>query len=99
MAIATLIRPTTYYLPVFVAALIVVGARRHGARTVAAGVALFLVPVVLIIGGWQVRNHFEVDSWRYSGIEGFNLYAYRGADALAATRRNLICGGPSEARA
>jgi hypothetical protein len=83
LAIATLIRPTTYYLPLFVTALIVVAARRHGARTVAAGVALFLVPIVLIIGGWQVRNHFEVASWRYSGIEGLDLYAYRGADALA----------------
>ena len=83
VAVATLIRPTTYYFPVFVTALLLVRVRRYGLRKLVAGIAVFLVPVVVLVGGWQVRNHVDAGSWRFSGIEGLNLYWFRGADTFA----------------
>jgi 4-amino-4-deoxy-L-arabinose transferase-like glycosyltransferase len=83
VAVATLIRPTTYYLPVFVVVLMILSARRWGLRRTLAGVSVFLLPVVMLIGGWQLRNDREVGSSRYSGIEAINIYADRGAYVLA----------------
>jgi 4-amino-4-deoxy-L-arabinose transferase-like glycosyltransferase len=83
VAAAALVRPTIYYLPLFVVLLLVVSAKGIGVRTTVAAIVAFAVPVVVLVGGWQVRNDHEVGSWHYSGIEGVNLYSYRGADALA----------------
>ena len=80
---ATLIRPTTYYLPVFAVALLIVHSRRWGARAVARNAVVFVLPVVVMIGGWQIRNHYEVGSWRYSGIEAISIYGDRAAYVLA----------------
>ena len=46
-------------------------------------VVAFLVPVVVLVGGWQVRNEREVDSFRFSAIDAYNIYAYRAAGVLA----------------
>ena len=48
-------------------------------------VAAFLVPLVLLVGGWQFRNHERVDSWSISGIEAKNLYLCRGAGVIPRT--------------
>ena len=79
IAVATLIRPTTYYLPVIVVpAIILFGWRRRiAAKAIAHAVLAFIVPIVLLIGGWQIRNHERVGSWRYSGVEALSMYLYR----------------------
>jgi hypothetical protein len=38
----------------------------------------------VLLGAWNVRNHERVDSWRFSGLEGTNLYWYRAAAVEAA---------------
>ncbi len=88
IALATMVRPVTYYLPVVAAAFLVVTAsRRHLSlrRTFQLIAALFL-PLLVIVGGWQLRNHEEVDSWRLSGVEGKNLYLFRAAGVVADER-------------
>ena len=87
LAVATLVRPVTYYL------LVVASCVRGPGRTTAqrgpavAGVA-FLVPVVLLVGGWQVRNEREVGSWRLASVEAVNMRFYRAA-AIVADREGI----------
>ena len=100
IATATMVRPVTYYLPLFVIALVTYQAvrrrvtLRHGARMI----AVFLLPVIVIIGGWQLRNHEAVNSWRFSAVEAKNLDLFRAAGVVAdedgisltAAQRRLI---------
>ncbi len=83
LAIAALIRPTVYYLPILALVLLVVRAlQRRSSRQVVVIVA-FLIPVIGLLGGWQWRNHERVNSWRFSGIEAQNMAAYRAAGIIA----------------
>jgi 4-amino-4-deoxy-L-arabinose transferase-like glycosyltransferase len=87
---ATYVRPTTYYFPLLV--LLAVGGvalwrrreRATGRTLLRVGVA-FGLPCLVLLGVWNVRNHERVDSWRFSGLEGTNLYWYRAA-SVEATR-------------
>ncbi len=85
IAVATLVRPVTYYLPLLVVLLLLVRHVRRRARwpDLAKMMAAFMVPLVLLLGGWQLRNHERVDSWRISGIEAKNLYLFRAAGVVA----------------
>jgi hypothetical protein len=42
-----------------------------------------LVPALVLVGAWQVRNHETVGSWRFSGVEGVNMYWFRAAAAVS----------------
>ena len=85
IAAATLVRPVTYYLPLLVLLLLLIRYARRRDRwlDLAKITAAFLAPLVLLVGGWQFRNHERVDSWRISGIEGKNLYTFRAAGVVA----------------
>ena len=85
VATATLVRPVTYYLPLFVIVLIAYRAvrRRVTLRRGAQMIAVFLLPVIVVVGGWQVRNHEEVNSWRFSAVEAKNLDLFRAAGVVA----------------
>ena len=82
---STFVRPVTYYLPPFVLVLLVVWSRRRRFALVDLGkaAAAFLVPIVVLCGAWQVRNHHEVGSWRFSGVEAKNMYMFRAAGVVA----------------
>ena len=85
LAAATHVRPGQYYLPLLVVVLLVWTGRRHGwgiRQTVPAAVGL-LMPVLLLVGGWQVRNAEQVGSSRFSGIEAVNMMKYRAAGVVA----------------
>jgi 4-amino-4-deoxy-L-arabinose transferase-like glycosyltransferase len=85
LAAATMVRPVTYYLPAFVVVLLLVRAARGAVSwsRCARMLAAFLVPLVVIVGGWQVRNYERAGSWRLSGVEGKNLMYFRAAGILA----------------
>jgi 4-amino-4-deoxy-L-arabinose transferase-like glycosyltransferase len=88
LAAATMVRPVTYYLPLVVLALFAVRAARHphARRATIVAALTFMVPIVVVLGGWQLRNHAEVGSWRLSGVEGKNLLQFRAAAVLADAR-------------
>jgi len=85
IALATLLRPVTYYLPLIVVGMLILRYARRRDRwlDLAKMLAAFLVPLLVLVGGWQLRNHERVDSWRISGIEGKNLYLFRAAGVVA----------------
>lgn len=80
LAVATLVRPLSYYLLVPAAVLVWFVARR--ARPVRA-VAAFLVAPVLLVGGWKVRNLFRAGTFALSPIASSELLFYRAAPAAA----------------
>jgi 4-amino-4-deoxy-L-arabinose transferase-like glycosyltransferase len=88
IALATIVRPVTYYLPLVAVAFLGATATRRGLglRRSLQLVAALLLPLLVVVGGWQFRNHEQVGSWRVSGVEGKNLYLFRGARALADER-------------
>lgn len=94
---ATFVRPVTYYLvvPLALGVLAVAVAKRWRWSTSAAVLASILVPYVLGVGAWQVRNGRLTGSYQFSSFEGFNLLYYRGA-AVVALRDGISLG---EARA
>ncbi|HEY8544810.1 MAG TPA: phospholipid carrier-dependent glycosyltransferase [Acidimicrobiales bacterium] len=62
------------------------------ARTPALGRAILAValPSLVLLGAWNVRNHFAAGSWRFSGVEAINLYWYKaGALEAAASGEDL----------
>ena len=70
LATMALTRPIAYYLPALAAILTVVVARRDGLtsrRALLSGVAL-LIPAVVILGMWQVRNVRVSGSAEFSQI-------------------------------
>jgi hypothetical protein len=98
IAVATLVRPVTYYLPLLVVLLLLIRhvRRRDRARNLAQMTAAFMVPLVLLLGGWQLRNHERVDSWRISGIEAKNLFLFRAAGAVARSSHNTFAATKHE---
>jgi len=84
VSIATMVRPTTYYLPIVVVLLILVAGRRSGFDYSRLGWAVVasLAPVLLVVGGWQLRNAEAVESSRFTGIDAVNMYLYRGAGVI-----------------
>ena len=87
VASATMVRPVTYYFPILLLpSLLFIGLRRRiAARQLVTGIAMVTLPVVVVVGGWQVRNQLRVESWRLSGIEAVNMYEYRAAGITAET--------------
>jgi 4-amino-4-deoxy-L-arabinose transferase-like glycosyltransferase len=80
LAVATLVRPLSYYLLVPAAVLVWLVARR--ARPWRA-LALFLVAPVLLVGGWKTRNLVRAGTFALSPIASSELLFYRAAPAAA----------------
>jgi hypothetical protein len=57
-------------------------AGRHVKRGLALAAAA-AVPIVLMVGGWQLRNHARVDSFRFAGVEALTMYEYRAGGVIA----------------
>lgn len=83
LAVATHVRPTTYYFAPVLIGLVAFRLRPRGRAAAATGVLAVALPLVLLIGGWQWRNHEQVGTWRFTSIEAVNLYGYRGAGVIA----------------
>ena len=81
--LATLVRPITLYLPIVLAALLLVSLRatpRARLTLALVGIAAFAVPV----GGWIARNAAADSYVGLSPIDSINLLDYRAAGALAS---------------
>jgi 4-amino-4-deoxy-L-arabinose transferase-like glycosyltransferase len=85
LALATLVRPLSYYLlPLGVLFVFVVARRQGRSFRAACGVAAaFLLPALLLVGGWQARNLARANAFILSPIAGSELYFYRAVPVLA----------------
>jgi 4-amino-4-deoxy-L-arabinose transferase-like glycosyltransferase len=85
LALATLVRPLSYYLIPLAAVLVLVVARRAGRSPLAASgaAAAFLAPAVLLVGGWEARNLVRANAFTLSPIASAELLFYRAAPVLA----------------
>ena len=85
LALATLVRPISYYLvvPLVVGWLVygwVAGWRR---KEVGIVIGLIALPSVVLVGGWRVRNYVVSGSSRFSQISNVTALYYRAAGVLA----------------
>jgi 4-amino-4-deoxy-L-arabinose transferase-like glycosyltransferase len=85
LALATLTRPSSYYLPVPVILGVLIWGlkRRWKVRTLALSVGMILLPLVLLVGGWIWRNYRVTGVPIYTSIEGYYAYFWQGAEVLA----------------
>lgn len=80
-AFACLVRPILYYWAAILAAWLVFLA---AGKTIPWRAALAgILPWILIVGGWQVRNKLATGDATFSQIQNVNLYLYRAADILS----------------
>ncbi|NWF94353.1 MAG: glycosyltransferase family 39 protein [Syntrophaceae bacterium] len=91
LALATLVRPITYYL-IFVLMVLLTTIWKvywhHGWRKICTLLMVVLIPWVFLIGGWQLRNYLWTGSPTFSTIHSRTLLFYRAADIIA--RRDRI---------
>jgi 4-amino-4-deoxy-L-arabinose transferase-like glycosyltransferase len=99
VAVATMVRPTFWFYPAVLLALLAARFRGLRWRALVTRSLVFLLPIVVVVGGWQLRNHSAVDSRQVSGISDINLYCYNAAEVEAnvagisydTARRRLGC--------
>lgn len=96
LALATFVRPISYYFIIILAVLLVIWLffHRRSYRIVLVQLLGLLLPFVLLVGAWQIRNFVYLKSLQFSSISGANMYYYRAA-AVIALRDNISL---SEAR-
>ena len=103
-AVATMVRPTFWLYPAVVVILLGVRLRRLPRRTLVARLLVFLLPIVAVVGGWQVRNHARVGSWQVSAVPSINLYCDNAAQveadisgaSLGSVMERFGCPGPED---
>jgi hypothetical protein len=84
IAIATFIRPATYYFPLFLLPFLFLCFRnRIPFIKLAYGTGLLFLFAYVPLICWQVRNYKEVKSFRFTGIECMSMYYYRAGAVLA----------------
>lgn len=86
VAFTTLIRPITYYLviPLLILLGSVMKIRQNASwKNMLGRLGVFLIPWLVVVGGWQWRNYALTGSATISAIQGVNLLFYRGASILA----------------
>jgi hypothetical protein len=82
-AVATMVRPSFWFYPAVILILLALRLRRLRRRTLIAQLLVFLLPIVVVVGGWQLRNHARVGSWHVSAVPSINLYCDNAAEVEA----------------
>jgi hypothetical protein len=82
-AAATMVRPSFWFYPAVIVILLAVRLRRLPRRALVAQLLVFLLPIALVVGGWQLRNHDRVGSWQVSAVPSINLYCDNAAEVTA----------------
>jgi hypothetical protein len=76
LAAAILFKPVAYYLPIPIcAALILLGLPKRF-------LAGLLTPLLLLVGGWQLRNLETVGTSTFSGVQSLDLLLWRAAGVV-----------------
>ena len=87
MAVATLCRPITQYLPVLVAILIVFGLRQLAWRQRFFAAATYLIVFIVTLGPWIARNYYLCGIPAVSTIESYSMLGYNAATVEAYLSR------------
>ena len=92
IALVTLIRPITYFLSPFIMIGIIIWytTNNYSIRKWINQSILFMMPILIIVGGWQYRNFKYGDNSSLSQIGGLNMLYHRGASVLAESRSITI---------
>jgi len=86
LSFAILIRPIAYYLIVPIIVTFVLILRTSLAlqwRKIGIAVMMLIIPWIILVGGWKLRNYSITGKAEFSYIQGVNLLFYRGADIIA----------------
>lgn len=86
LAFATLVRPITYYSIIIVMIILTTIWKLYGHqrwRRICVLLTIVLIPWVILIGGWQLRNYLLTGSLTFSTIQSRSLLFYRAADVIA----------------
>lgn len=75
LGLATLTRPTTEYLPILIAVIILWEARAHLTKKVWMWTAAYLLVFCIVLTPWLYRNKVEVGVFALTPQTGVNLYA------------------------
>jgi 4-amino-4-deoxy-L-arabinose transferase-like glycosyltransferase len=84
LALATLVRPLSYYLLFFILIGFLLIRKTIFAdwRKLVASFLLIIIPFAVMVGGWQLRNKEVVGSYTYTGMAGYQMLFYKAVPAL-----------------
>ncbi|MBI1888847.1 MAG: glycosyltransferase family 39 protein, partial [Candidatus Spechtbacteria bacterium] len=85
LAFSTHVRPIAYYLifPALTGFFLIFLFRKFPWRKTFPILALILIPWILLVGGWHIRNFSITKSFTFSHIQGINLFDYKAPDIIA----------------
>ena len=86
LAIATLIRPITYYFIIPLIGILVLILRSHqnlSWKRTRLAIIVLLIPQIILIGGWKIRNYRVTGKAEFSYIQGINLLFYSCSGVIA----------------
>lgn len=72
LAMATYVRPISYYLGFMITFFIIYVNRKEGLKKVFAHALIFVLIVYGLLGIWQIRNHIRCHSFVFSSVQGEN---------------------------
>lgn len=76
MALATLVKPTTQYVPIVLSLFILWDARKAFTKRALIHAGTSLLVFLAVIAPWLYRNYSEFGVWGMSAQPAFNLYVY-----------------------
>jgi len=81
ISIATVIRPIGYYLIfIFFFMILIFSIReRIEKKKIFQSAIILFIPWIVIVGGWQARNHYHTGSWQLTDSQGIMLLYYGAA--------------------
>lgn len=85
LAVGTMIRPISYYLfflTLFLF-LIIWRSKQFSYKRISSASLMMVLPFLVIVGGWQLRNYYKTGSAELSFIKHINVLFYRGAGIIA----------------
>jgi 4-amino-4-deoxy-L-arabinose transferase-like glycosyltransferase len=92
LALATFIRPVSYYLIPILALVVLIqdGIRRVNCRPALARMVAFLILPLLLVGGWRVYRQAATGVSQFSGMEGVNTLFYRAGGTLSVKQHRTL---------
>ena len=90
LAMATLIRPITFYFWPFAIPFIAYKTAAGGWRRILKSAVVFVAVFFTVLSPWLIRNKISVDSWQIAGLQGYVFFV----DHYGAVLRYLGEAGP-----